>query len=400
MVKRKNNSIAYFVPPQKCCGCLACIDLCPKSCIDKSQDSKGFLTVRVNKELCINCGKCRTVCPSLNHIFFDSQQSVRSLRGSYNIRISSASGGAFQIIARDLLLKGFKVWGAAFNNKNQLMHIKVDSLNRLPVLLKSKYLQSDMEGVYLQIKDSLDKGDQVLYSGLPCQCSALRNFLKCDYDNLYVLDLICHGVPSQSLFNKYIAWEEKRLSGQIVSFEFRYKDNKSKDAHLWKIKYKKGNEVRQTKGLHFESPFYFGFQKYLTLRDSCYSCSFAQSKRVGDLTLGDCWGEKKSANKGLSAIIINSKKGMALYNNMIPHLVVDEEYSLDKLIQYNGNLSNPTKEPKSREKFFSDLNKKDFSFVVEKYLKPKKYYAFKLYYSFPHWTRSIVKLFFKKMKYE
>lgn len=400
MVKRKNNSVAYFVPRKKCCGCLACIDSCPKSCIDKSLDFKGFLTVKVDEELCINCGKCITVCPSLNQKFYHNKQTVRSLRGNESIRMSSASGGAFQIIAKDLLLKGFKVWGAAFNSKNQLIHIEVDSLSNLPILFKSKYLQSDMSEVYLHVKDSLDKGDQVLFSGLPCQCSALRNFLKRDYDNLYILDLICHGVPSQSLFNKYIAWEEKRISGQIVSFEFRYKDKKNKDAHVWKVKYKKGGIVREKKGLHFESPFYFGFQKYLTLRDSCYSCSFAQSKRVGDLTLGDCWGEKKSANKGLSAIIVNSSKGMALYKNMIPHLVVDEDYSLDKLIQYNRNLAYPTKKPKNRDVFFSDLNKKDFCFVVKKHLTPKRYYAFKVYYSLPHWGRNIIKILFKKLKYE
>ena len=274
----------------KCCGCFACGDACPKSAIKYKKDKDGFLYPYIDETKCINCGKCLKVCPRLN-----SQKNKFEQKGfvcyskNESIYNNSASGGIFSELARYVLENDGVVFGAAFVNL-KVKHIRIDNLEELYKIQKSKYIQSDLRGIYLICKKELKLNKLVLFSGTPCQVTALRNFLGREYDNLITCDLVCHGVPSQKIFDKYIAYENKMNKGKIIDFTFRCKLKKRSSTHTFRYVIKRDNGQTKDKiGNYYDSPYLMGFQKHIFLRESCYDCKYANIDRVGDITLGDFW---------------------------------------------------------------------------------------------------------------
>lgn len=400
-----NKSVINIISSDSCTGCLACIDVCPEEALTKDIDKDGFITPKIDKNSCINCGLCLKSCPANNiPVLKNNPILVQASHAKDSIRLNSASGGVFQIIAKQFIKDGGVVVGAAFDNNIKLKHVVARSKSELKPIYRSKYLQSDTLGIYKKVKCELENNVAVLFSGTPCQCAGLKNFLNKEYSKLFIIDIICHGVPSQSLFDKYIDWEEKKKKCEILSYDFRYKNNKTIDAHNWRLIYNKNGKIKEKVGFHFESPFYFGFQKYITLRKSCYSCPYAQEHRVGDITLGDCWGISQVKNipehKGVSSILINTSKGHKLFNNINSMLEYNELYSFDDLKKSNGCLHAPTKENSERNEFFTSLKENDFNFVLKKYLRPKNYWIFKAYYSMPLTFRGLIKKIVKPTKYE
>lgn len=294
---------------------------------------------------------------------------------------------------------------AAFDENIKLIHKKADTINELPSLLKSKYVQSDLTGVYAQIKKDICNGILTLFCGTPCQVNALKNYIGGDIANLITVDFICHGVPSQNLFDKSIRWYEEKHKGKIEWFQFRYKGIGVKHPQSFAVRMI--GEGKNRVGLHYEFPYYFGFQKYITLRPACYHCKWACSERSGDITLGDYWGIEKyipklDAKDGVSMILCNSFKGQELLDTIrTENIVTTHTLTLENAIENNGCLQGPSSIKVEREVFFHHLREWDFDEVVNKHLTPKRKWIFDLYYGIPKPIRDMIrKLMDKRMKYE
>ena len=404
MVNKSNISVLNHTD---CCGCKACGDICPKSCISFCEDKEGFIYPYVNEAQCISCKKCQRVCPELKPSHnTKSDSAIAAFAINQEARSAGSSGGIFGLLAQEIIKKGGKVWGAAFDSDLQLHHKAAPNIEDLTPLYRSKYIQSDTEGIYTQIKKDISEGILTLFSGTPCQCNAIKNFIG-KSELLITVEVICHGVPPQSLFNKLIAYLEKQNHYKITSFAFRSKSDKALHTHSFTYVYENGKGKKIENGLHYQFPYYFGFQKYITLRPSCYQCKWAKPERTADITLGDFWGIEKynpslDAKMGVSMIICNTEAGQSLIEHIKKRdLIFTEKFPIEVAIENNGCLSAPTPLKPEREAFFSALSRESLEEVITNYLQPKRKYIFDIYYSLPKPLRQIVRrLMDKRMKYE
>ena len=204
---------------QKCCGCSACVQVCPKQCIEMKEDSEGFWYPQVKRDVCVKCGLCEQVCPIIqedSHKY--SYEGIVSSYSAYSnkeeIRLASSSGGIFTILAEQIILDGGIVFGAAFDENYLVHHIAIDTIEGLSQLRGSKYLQSRIENTYIEAKKYLDSDCNVLFSGTACQIAGLKRFLRKEYENLLTVDVLCHGVPSQKVWKLYL--DEKKKNSACV----------------------------------------------------------------------------------------------------------------------------------------------------------------------------------------
>lgn len=299
----------------KCCGCMGCMNVCPVNAIEMKENDEGFLMPEVN-EKCINCGKCTKACPVLNpHYENNKEPDLYAFRADDKTRAKSSSGGLFSLIADEIFKRGGYVCGAAFDENIILSHIITDNKNDMPKLRGSKYLQSNIGMVYKEIAALLKKGKTVFFCGTPCQAAALRGSLNNkNYENLYIMDILCHGVASQNIFSKYI---DERFGGSenIEKINFRDK-NLGWNCSKIHINLKNGIDYVGTKE---SDPYEIGFQNSIFLRKSCNDCKFAQFPRQGDITGGDFWGilkfdSSQNDRKGTSVVFVNNEKGKELFD--------------------------------------------------------------------------------------
>ena len=252
-----------------------------------------------------------------------------------------------------------------------------------------------MNQCYKNVKEFLDDGKEVLFVGTPCQTAAIRNYLGKSYDKLTLVDLVCHGVSSQELFNECVRYEEKRRDIRLRKYEFRTKIENGATPHYYTKGFVKNGKYKERVGIYYKSPFYLGFQKYITLRPSCYECHFSNPDRVSDITIADFHEiEKYIKNvdrmKGVSMVIVNTLKGKVLFDN-VKNNFETVQFDLQTAIKNNACLEKATPMPAEREKFFNDLRTREFEFIVNNYLTIKKYWVLDLYYSLPKSIRSIAK---------
>ena len=402
----QNNRSIESLPLNDCCGCAVCADTCPIRCISMKKMQDGFIYPVIDNTICNNCGLCAKKCPSLNPVTNLPQATAYAVYAkSLNRRNSGSSGGIFGLLAEVVLNEGGKVGGAAFSENLKLMHTCVSHNNELTPLLKSKYIQSNLSDVYRQVLWDLKSGIYTLFCGTPCQCNALKNYVGSHTDKLLLVDFVCHGVPSQDLFDKTIDWYEKKYKVKVTSFTFRYKGKGVKHPQSYMCMHE--GDTKPHIGLHYQFPYYFGFQKYITLRPSCYSCKWATLSRSGDITLGDFWGIEKynkslHSSEGVSMVIANTQRGRAIFDSLLnTGQLICEEVPVDYAVSNNGCLSAPSKLKSEREQFFKELQVLPFDQVVKKYLTPRKKWIFDLYYAIPSFLRKIVRrLMEKRMKYE
>lgn len=402
----QNKSIVTL-SHNECCGCFLCGDVCPVDCIGFKKDLNGFLHPHVDESHCVNCGLCSKFCPAINKYVNPSAEDVYAAYSlSSQNRDKGSSGGIWGLLAETVLNEGGKVWGAAFGDNLRLAHRSASDISELLPLYKSKYIQSDMSEVYNQIAQDLKSGIfYTMFCGTPCQCNALKNYIGDRNDKLLLVDFVCHGVPSQDLFDKSISWYEKKNKTKVTSFTFRYKGDKVKHPQSYMCTHK-GDDTAHI-GLHYQFPFYFGFQKYITLRDSCYECKWASSERTGDITLGDFWGVEKydeslNSKDGVSLIILNTPKGHKVFMNLVAlGQIFHEVLPMSCALSNNSALSSPSILKQERELLFCDLRNMPFDQVVKKYLTPKRKWIFDSYYMLPRPIRQVVrKIMDKRMKYE
>lgn len=305
-----------MIDNEKCIGCQACVENCPAHAIVFSRDSWGEGRASVNTNRCIACGLCRRICPAFNAELNPIPQTVSAAISNKHRRTGS-SGGIFYEIASRFIRDGGVVYGAAFDENLKLIHQRATTYEELIPLCKSKYLHSDMAGVYINIKNDLKNGNNVFFVGAPCQASAIKNLFANKYKSqLYIADFLCHGTGTQLVFNACISEEEKRRGGHITDFCFRAKTRKAEHSFSYTIDCE--GRKKTISGYEFEFPYYYSFLKYAIFNDACYSCPYAQNGRVGDITLGDFWGIKRynpslDDRDGVSMLAVNSEKGERLF---------------------------------------------------------------------------------------
>ena len=368
--------------PEKCSGCTACSQACPKQCITMQNDDEGFVYPVINEEICIECGRCKVVCPVLHHDEGKTPQKVLAEKNTNeDVRSTSSSGGVFYELARRFIEDGGVVYGCALDENMVARHVRVENMDKLNALRSSKYVQSDMGQTMREIREILLSGRKVLFSGTPCQAAGVRNFLGKNYENLFVVDVLCHGVPSPKLFADYLDY----LSGQYgggkpISVNLR---NKQRG---WKRLYM---EVRFDNGKrHY---VYSGYDRYegmflnnLSLRPSCYECKFTTTERYGDITLGDFWGIGKKYpqwddDKGISVVMLNTEKGIAEYEQ-VANLFDGREEELNTAKAGQRTLYAPTQKNPSRDAFYKMYVEKGCKEALEHYtrvpsLPVRGYYA-------------------------
>lgn len=355
-----------IVSRKKCSGCTACMSICPKHAISMIEDNNGFKYPTINNNKCINCGLCKKTCPVINT---KENESLNECYVAYSkedeILKETSSGGIFPLIANEVLSQDGIVIGATLNDNNKLIHVAISKKNELDKLKGSKYLQSDLKNIFEYIKENL-KENIILFVGTPCQVAGLKAFIKKDRDNLICIDLICHGVPSYKLFNKYIKELEEKNNDKLLNYNFRNKETGwDTYSNTATFKNKKVTELAK------DNNYMKLFLSNIALRESCFNCNFKLGNKYSDITLGDFWGiqsyyQDMYNKKGVSAIIINTKKGNIIFDSIKKELIL-KRCKLNEIMSGNPSLSYSSKCPINRKKFFKDLDKINFDKLVKKY---------------------------------
>ena len=349
----------------KCTGCMACLNICKKDAIVTVENPLGFKYPVINIEKCNECGLCFKICPNNNFIPKNFPVECYALQKVCDK--NTASGGAATTLSELIIKKGGVVYGCTGEDINHVRHIRVDSLERLEILKGSKYVQSDIGRIFREIKEDLRDKKEVLFIGTPCQVAGLRAYLIKDYERLYTIDLVCHGVPSQKLLNDGLSiYSNMRKHFNFVGFRYKNPQNKGELGVDYGMYYKDGEILKKIPW--YRDPYMTGFMTNLFFRDSCYICPYAYCIRVGDFTISDFWGLNNKnigdldIKNGISAVLLNSKKAQILFDSLInqhsSNLKIVRR-TVQEAIMGNGQLQIPSRQNKNAELFKVLYPKKD-----------------------------------------
>ena len=292
-----------------CTGCGACVNKCGLNAIEMKPNERGFLYPSIDEEKCIDCGACYKVCPVEKKAEKNSHPEAYAVWADDQIRMKSSSGGLFTLLARAIFDQGGVVCGARYSDDYlSVFHSFAKNESELEALRGSKYVQSDIGSAYSKTKEYLAGGKAVLFSGTPCQVAGLYNYLGKSYDNLYTVDVVCHGVPSNLVYSRYL--DEKSGSVPIKKMSFREKESWGWGTAVSLYK-EDGTEYKKD---FFSDPYLKAFSSGLIVRDCCSACPYTSFDRVGDITLGDFWGINEinaeyTDGKGTGLVLVNSKTG-------------------------------------------------------------------------------------------
>lgn len=367
-----------------CTGCGMCADACPRKCISIMYDENGFFRSCVDDSLCVNCRHCKNVCPA-NHPNkkYRIQKAYKARRTDEKAASQSTSGGIATALSEYVIRnKGF-VAGCGFDDTFCLKHSLASSLDELQKFKGSKYLQSYTVGIYREVRTRLQEGRMVLFVGSPCQVSALNNYLGKEYDNLYTVDFVCHGVPSQYVFNKYLDSISSNVVPQSIQFRNKTHGYRNKKACAESEITFADKTVRNTT----ETGVYCWFASSLSIRESCYKCPFVSLNRTSDITLADYIGKDlsdKDNEIGVNMVFVNSDKGETLFEGIEQDIVL-ELRDVGATVKLYDRLTIGSRKPACRSSFFKELSNSDYQTLVDKYtlvnILPSKivrrYYAMK-----------------------
>ena len=354
-----------------CFGCSACICACPQKCIQMLENSEGFLYPVIDEKKCVNCGLCRRVCPALS----DVKNNEHNLNEVYaavskdpSVLMKSSSGGIFTELAKQVIMEKGCVLGASFSDDfRSVHHTMAESDAMLGNLRGSKYMQSVVGGVYPEIKKQLEAGRTVLFSGTPCQVAGLKSYLNKDYEHLFTVDIICHGVPSAKLWGCYLADIEKKTRGKAKYVSFRYKVNDTTRLETKRL----ATDGKIYYKAYSEDPFLKMFLKNDCLRESCYDCKAKENGTMADITIGDFWGIGKiktnfDCSDGVSIIIVHTEKGKRLLKRAQPCLNI-QPVDYTSAVAGNSALNMSSVRPAERDEFFVDLRRLKWHELEKKY---------------------------------
>ena len=349
-----------------CCGCTACYSACPKNAIRMVRDNEGFLYPEVDREKCVNCGMCKKVCPILNKAKLNEFKPKAYLFQNSNeeIRKDSTSGGIFTAIGEFVIKNNGIVYGASFDDNFVVNHIGIESVDDLSKFRKSKYVQSNQNNCFKEIKQYLDNGKLVCYSGTPCQVVGLRAYLRKDYENLILVDIMCHSVPSPLVFEKYKGYILKKMNAnKILNINFR---DKNKYGYKYSMMTVETDNGIYSQGIDTD-PYLRAFFSDVSIRPSCYNCHFKTMKRVSDLTIWDCFNINEidksfDDDKGTTRVLVQSEKGEKLLENL--DNVRLKELDINIATKKVKEMTNSVNYNSKRKGFFENINDDN---VFEKY---------------------------------
>lgn len=316
-------------------------------------DGEGFFYPQIDVSRCVDCGLCEKVCPVLNPVPENTEtKAFAAYSVNEEVRENSSSGGIFTELASAVVQKGGVVFGAALDDSLTCFHCWAENREQLAQFQGSKYVQSRIGDAYNQAKAFLDTGRLVLFTGTPCQVEGLLSFLQKPYPNLLTQDIICHGVPSPAVWDRYVAYREKRSGAGAKAVFFRDK-NSGWQTYSLSMEFKKGKRYKERLDL---DPYMRAFLNNLSLRPSCYRCHFKKKQRPSDITLADLWGAERIVpdmddDKGTSLVIAHSAKGAALFES-ISSAVISRPTDLSGALQYNTAMTCSVAMPRSRAAFF------------------------------------------------
>lgn len=323
-LKRWCNSMEMICEYSECTGCGMCTNICPTHAVSMEKGQHGFVYPQINKSLCRDCGICSDRCPA-NKKACDGSE-VQTVYAAWNnnkqIRCGSTSGGIFTLLAQQIINSGGAVAGVAWDDDFHPRHKIVSTTEGLSAFRGSKYSQSITGDIYKIIKEKLETGMSVMFSGTPCQNMALRSFLGKDYDNLFLIDLVCHGVPSNDMLDRYYS----EFEDGIANVNLRRK------APYWDYSYVMIDFVngKKYKALTIDDPFLNLFNISYSLRQSCHNCHYANTRRISDITLADFWGyrahnfKSRNYNKGTSLVLVNTDKGRNMFERIKENIFFEE----------------------------------------------------------------------------
>lgn len=361
-----------------CCGCWACIQRCPKQCISMKEDEEGFLYPKVDINLCINCELCEKVCPIHNPGVSLSPLKVYVAKNlDERIRKDSSSGGIFTLLAESIISKGGVVFGARFNENWNVIHDYTETIQGLANFRGSKYIQSQVGNAFSQVEQFLKQGRPVLFSGTPCQVAGLRRFLRAPYDNLFLVDFICHGVPSPRIWQQYLFEtimsvhnKDSKDGIQIEKISFRDKSFGWKRFSL-SLSFSCSGEAHLIKEPLDKNEYLKGFQANLYLRPSCYFCKAKGWRSGSDITIADAWRiggymPDFDDDKGTSLVSILTTNGLHYFDSLYKAgKICVREVCEDFIRNANPSAFISAIPHKMRDKFFECIkNGKDFDSTI------------------------------------
>lgn len=361
-----------------CCGCMACVSVCPKQCIKMTEDEEGFLYPEIDTSLCINCNLCEKVCLELCQKEERTPLSVYAAKNkNERVRLASSSGGVFTLLAEKVIDEGGVVFGARFDSNWDVIHDYTETKEGLTAFRGSKYVQSYIGKCYQEVKSFLQQGRKVMFIGTPCQIAGLKNYLRKDYDNLLTVDVVCHGVPSPKVWRMYLD-EIARKGGKNTVLphpidkktEINAIDFRSKSTGWKKFSFAltlseaiadgEKNSVLLS-SIFTENPYMNAFLSNLSLRPSCYACPAKGGKSGSDIAIADFWGIEDvlpefDDDKGVSLILFYSERREHWLEGLdCEYRVVD--YWIAK--KNNPSISTSVSKPINRNFFFHQLEHKE-----------------------------------------
>lgn len=357
-----------------CNGCSACANICPQNGITMQINNEGFLFPKIDENKCNNCGICKNTCP-MNKTQTERTGEIKTpntfavINKNKEIRMQSSSGGIFTLLAEKIIAENGVVFGAKFNDDFSVSHGFCETIDGLADFRGSKYVQSEIENSYKKCKEFLQNGRKVLFSGTPCQIGGLKAFLQKDYENLICVDIICHGVPSPKVWQKYVKFREK-TAGETKTMKIasRRKNCGWKQYSVW---FAFANQTEYCQ-ISQNDLFMQAFLKDLCLRKSCYNCGFKTINRNSDITIADFWGieniePKMFDDKGTSLVLVQSAKGQKIFNEIKAETKFCE-VDCGKVFQFNNSAAfRSCIEPKNRDKFMKNIDNFEFDKLVKKY---------------------------------
>ncbi len=370
--KRQEVTVADF-EKKMCCGCGLCTHVCPKKCISLKIDKEGFYYPVVETSQCVKCGRCVQKCVQCMSSEAPLTETYIGYNPAESIRKESSSGGIFNAIASTFIDKGGVVYGAAFGDDYSVKHVRIESKEELSAIMKSKYVQSQLEHIFEALALDLTQGRAVLFSGTPCQVAAICRFgdgLKLR-DKLYTVDFICHGVPSPGVWESYLDYISEE--SEVHEVNFRDKSHAGWHDYYLHIEYGDNKQLNES---HELNSYMRLFLSNKNIRPSCYHCNFKASNYMSDMTLGDAWKIEKeyepwADDKGTSLFVVRSHKGKEILDSCNACLKLRKS-DYDFWSKMNPSLAKKTLVGSGRKELFSDFSKMERNSFWKKYSRVSK----------------------------
>ena len=347
---------------KNCVGCTACAEICPKKCIQMKPDEEGFLYPVVDKSRCVECNACNTVCPIQSPV--DEKEKLQKAylvqHCDEKVRLDSSAGGAFTAIATVV------VFGAAYDENFHVQHTYIEAVDELKKFRNSKYVQSELGDAFCLVKSFLQKGRWVCFSGTPCQIEGLSRFLRKPYEKLVLVDVVCHGIPSPLIWNKYLEYQEQSFPNPD---NIRFRDK------FYGYKYSTMSIIQNGKNVYHAGsqldPMLRAFFSDTCDRPSCYECPFKKRYRVSDFTIWDCFSvydfdKKLDDDKGTTRVLCHSQKAASLMQEVMEYARC-KEVSADKLVTGVKEMFESVPMNLNRTVFLADATKLSGKELFEKY---------------------------------